>query len=381
MRILFISERLLWENTGAEIVTKNNLNSLIDIAGEENVDILTFYEEAESIKRLSKYKNVTALKRYDNKILKFINWIKLNNGGINSENNKQVLDIINNNDYEYIFLDSSVYGKLAKYIKINKPNIKIVTFFHDVSKFWSKSLIRTSKEIKGTIRLCTYHPSYVYNEAKTIQYTDYIISLNQRDAKLIEGEYKKSVNEIIPVNIKDRFLEERINKNPKNETIEILFVGAYYLPNVVGIKWFIDNVMENINAKLIIVGKGMEALREEINVDNVEVHGFVKDLDSYYYDADLVVAPIFDGGGMKVKIAEALMYGKTIVGTTEAFEGYDIDIEKIGYKCDDKNTFIESIEKFISDKNLNKYNEFSRKEFLEKYEYENCLNKMKSIFK
>lgn len=381
MRILFISERLLWENTGAEIVTKNNLNSLIDIAGEENVDILTFYEEAESIKRLSKYKNVTALKRYDNKILKFINWIKLNNGGINSENNKQVLDIINNNDYEYIFLDSSVYGKLAKYIKINKPNIKIVTFFHDVSKFWSKSLIRTSKEIKGTIRLCTYHPSYVYNEAKTIQYTDYIISLNQRDAKLIENEYKKSVNEIIPVNIKDRFLEERINKNPKNDIIEILFVGAYYLPNVVGIKWFIDNVMENINAKLIIVGKGMEALREEINSNKVEVHGFVKDLDSYYYDADLVVAPIFDGGGMKVKIAEALMYGKTIVGTTEAFEGYDIDIEKIGYKCDDKNTFIESIEKFISDKNLNKYNEFSRKEFLEKYEYENCLNKMKSIFK
>lgn len=381
MRILFISERLLWENTGAEIVTKNNLNSLIDIAGEENVDIITFYEEEESIKRLSKYKNVTALKRYDNKILKFINWIKLNNGGINSENNKQVLDIINNNDYEYIFLDSSVYGKLAKYIKINKPNIKIVTFFHDVSKFWSKSLIRTSKEIKGTIRLCTYHPSYVYNEAKTIQYTDYIISLNQRDAKLIENEYKKSVNEIIPVNIKDRFLEERINKNPKNDIIEILFVGAYYLPNVVGIKWFIDNVMENINAKLIIVGKGMEALREEINSNKVEVHGFVKDLDSYYYDADLVVAPIFDGGGMKVKIAEALMYGKTIVGTTEAFEGYDIDIEKIGYKCDDKNTFIESIEKFISDKNLNKYNEFSRKEFLEKYEYENCLNKMKSIFK
>lgn len=380
MKILFISERLLWENTGAEIVTKNNLHFLIDIAGEENVDIITFYEEEESVKRLSKYKNVTALKKYDNKILKFINWIKLNNGGINSENNGQVLDIINNNNYEYIFLDSSVYGKLAKYIKINKPKTKIVTFFHDVSKFWSKSLIKTSKEIKGTIRLCTYHPSYVYNESKTIQYTDHIISLNQRDAKLIESEYRKNVNEIIPVNIKDKFLEERINNNPKNETIEILFVGAYYLPNIVGIKWFIDNVMNNINAKLIIVGKGMDALKEEINVDNVEVHGFVEDLDSYYYNSDLVIAPIFDGGGMKVKIAEALMYGKTIVGTTEAFEGYDLDIEKVGYKCDDKNSFIESIEDFIKNKNLNKYNEFSRNEFLEKYEYENCLKKMKFIF-
>ena len=42
--------------------------------------------------------------------------------------------------------------------------------------------------------------------------------------------------------------------------------------------------------------------------------------------AALVIAPIFDGSGMKTKVAEALMHGKHVVGTPEAFSGYAADI-------------------------------------------------------
>lgn len=381
MRILFVSERLMWNNTGAEIVTKNNLEALIDIAGEENIDIITFYEEGESLKKLDKYKNIIVLKKYNNKILKFINWVLLNNGGINRKNKSKLIELIKNNNYEYVFLDSSVYGKLAQIIKKNNSKTKVITFFHDVSKFWSKSLIKVCKDIKGKIRLYTYHPSYVYNEKKTIQNSDYIIALNKRDSDLIELEYNKKIDEIISVNIKDKFLKQKIDYTSKKKGVEILFVGAYYLPNVIGIKWFIEEVMPNVEAKLTIVGKGMDKLKDEIIADNVEIHGFVEDLDSYYYNADLVVAPIFDGGGMKVKVAEALMYGKCIIGTKEAFEGYDIDIDKVGYICDDKKSFIRSIKDYKNNDSFKKYNDISRNYFLEKYEYKSCLNKMKSIIK
>lgn len=50
----------------------------------------------------------------------------------------------------------------------------------------------------------------------------------------------------------------------------------------------------------------------------------------YIYNADFLIAPIFEGSGMKLKTAEALMYGKTVFGTTEAFEGYDVDYEQVG---------------------------------------------------
>jgi len=35
-----------------------------------------------------------------------------------------------------------------------------------------------------------------------------------------------------------------------------------------------------------------------------------------------VILPIISGSGMKTKTAEALMYGKSIIGIKEAFEGY-----------------------------------------------------------
>lgn len=65
---------------------------------------------------------------------------------------------------------------------------------------------------------------------------------------------------------------------------------------------------------------------------------------------------------MKVKTAEALMHGKTIVGTKEAFEGYETNTPGIFFECHDKNEFINAINKLLSQKHL--YNADSRELFL-----------------
>ena len=68
----------------------------------------------------------------------------------------------------------------------------------------------------------------------------------------------------------------------------------------------------------------MEKLRPLIdNSKNVEIHDSVDDLSVFYERANIVVCPLFYGGGMKVKVAEALMYGKKIIGTELAFFGYE----------------------------------------------------------
>lgn len=380
MRVLFISERLIWKGTGAETVTTNNLNSIFDIFGEKNVDIITF-RSTDFPGITLKYNNLLELETLTCKVRKIFNWISLNNGGINSENIKIILDKVNNNKYEFIFLDSSLYGKLAHKIKKINTNVKIIIFFHDVTKFWSKSQIKMTRGITQKLKLYLHHPSFVYNEYKSIQNADKIICLNSRDSELIQKEYNRIADEIIPINIKDKFDNDKICTQKVKEPINILFIGVYYLPNLVGIKWFIDKVLPNVNAKLTIVGKNMELLKSEVDNECVEIHGYVDNLEEFYYKSDLVVAPIFDGGGMKVKIAEALMYGKNIIGTSEAFEGYDLDYKKIGDKCNDEHSFIASINNYINNKNLDKYNEFSRRYFLENYEYNICLNKMKLIFK
>lgn len=54
---------------------------------------------------------------------------------------------------------------------------------------------------------------------------------------------------------------------------------------------------------------------------NVEVAGFVEDLAGEYRRATVVVAPIVSGGGIKIKVIEALAMGRFLVASPKALEG------------------------------------------------------------
>lgn len=96
----------------------------------------------------------------------------------------------------------------------------------------------------------------------------------------------------------------------------------------------------------------------------VQVHDFADDLSLFYDAADFVISPIFLGSGMKTKTGEALMHGKAVLGTTEAFEGYDIDCSKAGARCDTAEEFIRAIKHFQLRSTNHTYN---RTAFIEKY--------------
>ena len=75
--------------------------------------------------------------------------------------------------------------------------------------------------------------------------------------------------------------------------------------------------------RIVAVGSGLEKINHCRTHPKMEVKGFVNDLTSVYREAMAVVAPIFSGGGMKVKIAEALMHGKLVIASPFAAIGYE----------------------------------------------------------
>lgn len=79
---------------------------------------------------------------------------------------------------------------------------------------------------------------------------------------------------------------------------------------------------------------------------------------------------------MKVKTAESLMFGKYIVGTPEAFIGYDIN-SSIASVCETEDDFIYVINNLHIEA---KYNKPSRDLFDTKYSYNHSLNIFKKIF-
>lgn len=117
---------------------------------------------------------------------------------------------------------------------------------------------------------------------------------------------------------------------PPSASMEVLFVGSYaHRPNQDGVRWFLKNCWAEITrrhpeARLRLVGLGpwAEMAPEFPDLDHVDYVGTVNDIGAEYLRARVVVSPIFDGGGSKIKVIEACAYGRAVVVTPHSARGF-----------------------------------------------------------
>jgi glycosyltransferase involved in cell wall biosynthesis len=185
-----------------------------------------------------------------------------------------------------------------------------------------------------------------YNERLSIRYTHTIMAINERDQVKIEKIYKRHVDGICStIWFEDSDLIKIKDNTPLSKPLEVLFFGAWFNANIAGITWFIRKVLPLATIRLTVAGRGMEKLRETYaESEKLCILGTVKDIGEVCLSADCVVAPIFDGSGMKVKTGEALRYGKTVVATSEAFTGYHITNGLEGYICETADEFLKAFD-------------------------------------
>jgi len=74
-------------------------------------------------------------------------------------------------------------------------------------------------------------------------------------------------------------------------------------------------------ATLKIVGNSPNEAVLKLASEDVKVLGFVPDIRTCYECSDISVAPLTWGGGLKVKIAEAMSYGLPVVATSVGIDG------------------------------------------------------------
>ena len=294
-------------------------------------------------------------------------------------NRHEIKRLLISEKYDVVFLDSSLLGGLTKVIR-ESCGALIVSFFHNIEVDYVRV-----RFYKHKLRLMVYSLSASRNERKSIIHSDLCIGLNSRDHQRAIEIYSKGFQHIIPITFKPLFSHTELELKYKNlitlnaDVRTCLFVGSYVSANFQGISWFIENVMPNIDVKLIIIGSGFELVKDRLESNNIEVHGFVESLDDYYLSADCVIAPLFIGGGMKVKVAEAMMYGKHIFGTSEAFEGYEVEFSRIGAVCDSADKFIEEMSGYLASMDCGKFNRYSRQIFDQKYSTDLVESSLKDI--
>ena len=278
---------------------------------------------------------------------------------------KKICNIINRSDADCLFIETSKMGYFAKLAK--KKGMKVISY-----------PLNCEAILYGTTRGKLFVPFIKAQERMTVEYSDFIFYLNERDQKDFYRLYPRSRARpfsLVPVTFVDKVSEEQLTiMKGKAEKRHGLFFGSNFPPNYNGIKWFVENVSQSIDADIDIVGLNFDNCTE-FSRSNVHVIGTVDDLAERIVNASFVIAPIFEGSGMKVKTCEAMMYGKTIFASNEAVEGYEIE-EGTVTLCNNAKEFIGSINAFIKSDKL-PYSEPTRRLFLNKYSDSICQEAFK----
>jgi glycosyltransferase involved in cell wall biosynthesis len=108
---------------------------------------------------------------------------------------------------------------------------------------------------------------------------------------------------------------------------ELLFVANFaYQPNLDAANWFCREILPRVReqvpeARALLVGNDPPGEVQDLACEHVCVTGRVPSVSRYLDRAAVVVSPLRIGGGVKVKVLEALYRGKAIVSTSIGVQG------------------------------------------------------------
>lgn len=121
----------------------------------------------------------------------------------------------------------------------------------------------------------------------------------------------------------------------RQENGTLVFVGGFcHPPNVDAALWLAKEIMPLIrvrrpDARLVIVGSSPPQEVRSLRGQDISVTGRVPAVEPYLERAAVVLAPVRYGGGMRLKVLQAMGMGKAVVTTPIGAEGLEVGTQQV----------------------------------------------------
>lgn len=238
---------------------------------------------------------------------------------------EKIRESISRIEPEVVMLEGLFMGAYLPFIRASWPKQIVVLRSHNREHLiWQ----RLSKNANIFLRLAYSRVAKnLYRaERAIIEQVDAILPLSQVEADSWRDDGWNGALRIVPFGI-------RAPKKPlptwPTGPFKMGHLGSMdWAPNREGIDWFLamvwpDIYLQNPDATFHIAGRGMpETLGA--GMSGVVNHGEVADADAFCNGLHLFVVPLLSGGGIRVKIVEAMMRGNAVLATLVASEGLDV---------------------------------------------------------
>jgi len=189
------------------------------------------------------------------------------------------------------------------------------------------------------------------NELKAYRAADAVITVSEEDRSLLTAMSPRLRVEVIP-NI---HVMPSLAPQTHRASGTLVFVGGFrHDPNIDAMLFFCHEVFPLIrkavpHARIQIIGSHPPTEISALAGPGIEVLGYVPDTGPYLNAAEVSVAPLRYGGGMKGKVGEAMSHGLPVVTTSIGAEGFGLTPGKHLLVGDDAAEFAAHVISLLSD--------------------------------
>jgi len=149
---------------------------------------------------------------------------------------------------------------------------------------------------------------------------------------------------------------EALSPQTAGDPCAIYFLGSLdYRPNQEAALWIGRELRPRLAARateatLHLGGSNAPAwLVEQLRSEGVSVTGDIPDAAAFAASKGIMIAPLFAGGGMRIKILEAMALGKPVVSTTVGAAGMDVTPGTDILLADDADAFADAVALLVRD--------------------------------
>lgn len=230
----------------------------------------------------------------------------------------KLMELLKNN-YDIIYIESIFLLPYLKTIR-KHSNSKVILRTPNIEyKIWEKQ-VENCKNKFEKIYLNLLTKKLKNFEINQYVLVDGILSISNHDAN-----YIKSINNSTPIlNLPFAIKTDKEVSLKKNH---FFFIGAYnWRPNLDAVLYLLRELFPSIlkkypDAKLHIAGSFTPDFLYEFNSKSITIHGKVESVKEFMSEHGILLAPIFSGSGVRIKILEALSIGIPVIGTSLAIQG------------------------------------------------------------
>jgi len=216
-----------------------------------------------------------------------------------------------------------------------------------------------------------------------------VLAVSEHDQQALQEVAGKSVQiEVVPITVDaEQFQPLWEARDPQPD--RLFTIGTmFWPPNSEGVLWWLREGYEHLRAlqpgvTYDIVGarppQALQQLAERCS--GVQLHGYVADVAPYWKYASALAVPLLSGGGVRVKILEAMAIGVPVISTTVGCEGLEVQDGTHLLVADTPETFAQACARALQDKALaRRLAQNARQLILERYDAKIALQPLDAAY-